>query len=77
MTDGPVPVKCPECQQLSLIIKPGDKMYCLECTFGRRFPSDYWSEEFDCFIPNRDSAKCFRYYIRQLEAEVRRTRHYE
>jgi hypothetical protein len=69
-----IPVTCPKCISQTLIIKPGDKMYCLNngCNFCERFPTDPEHEGGVFFMSV--NYRAHRYYIRQLEAEVRTIR---
>ena len=55
-----VPVRCPNCNQRKLIIRPGDKYFCLtpHCSYARRLPTDLES-------PVNKSMQ--RYYIKELE----------
>lgn len=64
-----VPVRCPECSHKSLVIKPGDKYYCLnpQCNYGERLPTDH---KFEC----EANVQQYRYYVRQLEVEVLESR---
>ena len=60
-----VPVLCPQCGVKSLVIKPGDKYYCLndQCNYEDRLPTDH---KFEC----EANIQQYRYYVRQLEQEV-------
>ena len=60
-----VPVLCPKCEKTTLVIKPGDKYYCLNsvCLYQGRLPTDH---KFEC----EANVDHYRYYVRQLEREV-------
>ncbi len=59
----PVPVKCPECEEFTFVIVPGDKLYCTNCNYSCRISEG-----------TEASRRAYRYYVRCLENEVLKSR---
>lgn len=56
---GPVMITCPECKKTALVVRPGDKAFCYECSFCVRTSGG-----------TSEARRHASFYRRQLEEEV-------